>query len=152
MRSPKHEAASFAAAAQTVFSHALGFVQSKKAMSILAVHNEGRKLVVFEKSMMSNAKIYVINVDDQGSQSVLHVVAGADPRMRGALLDGMLNQKGAAKFVGSVQAVANGDTTAPATPVRNHYTQKKQQIPWDDPNVEPDIQLGFSWLGLASHT
>lgn len=121
-------------------------------MSILAVHNEGRKLVVLEKSMMSNAKIFVINVEDQGSQSVLNVVAGADPRMRGALLDGMLNQKGAAKFVASVQEAASGATTAPSTPVPNHYMQKKQQIPWEDPNVEPDIQLGFSWLGLASHT
>lgn len=152
MRSPKHEAASFAASAPTVFGHALGVVQSRKAMSILAVHNEGRKLVIFEKSMMSNPKIYVTNVEDQGSQSVLHVVAGADPRMRGALLDGMLNQKGAAKFVGSVQEAASGEVTAIPTPVLNHYMQKKQQIAWDDPDVEPDIQLGFSWLGLASHT
>ncbi|MGH3090597.1 MAG: hypothetical protein ACRDSJ_25240 [Rubrobacteraceae bacterium] len=152
MRSPKHEAASFAAPASTVFGHALGVVQSKKAMSILAVHNEGRKLVVFEKSKMSNPKIYVINVEGQGAQSVLHVVAGADPRMRGALLDGMLNQKGAAKFVVSVQEAASGAMAAPSTPVPNHYMQKKQQIPWEDPNVEPDIQLGFSWLGLASHT
>ncbi|MGH3087613.1 MAG: hypothetical protein ACRDSJ_09890, partial [Rubrobacteraceae bacterium] len=135
MRSPKHEAASVAASAPTVFGHALGVVQGRKAMSILAVHNEARKLVVFEKSMMSNAKIYVINVDDQGSQSVLHVVAGADPRMRGALLDGMLNQKGAAKFVGSVQEAATSEAALTPTPVPNHYMQKKQQIPWEDPNV-----------------
>jgi len=148
MHAPKHASATFTAPAQDTFARALAVAQATKAQSILAVHNEGRKLVVFEKSMMSNPKIYVINVEDHGTQSVLHVVAGADPRMRGALLDGMLNQKGADKFVASARSASAGGVA----PVPNHYLQKKQQVPWEDHNVEPDIQLGFSWLGLASHT
>lgn len=138
--------------APNVFQAALGVVQHTKSMQILAVHNEGRRLVALGKSMMTNARIYVIGVDAQDTGSALNVAVFADPRMRAAALDGTFNKKAAGKYVVAVESAFNGDAPAPPSPVPDHYVQKKSQIPWDDPSTEPDIQLGFSWLGLASHT
>ena len=140
------------APAATVFQAALGVVQNTKSMKILAVHNEGRRLVALGKSMMTNSRIYVIGVDPEGTETALNVAVFADPRMREAALDGTFNKKAASKYVAAVESALSGDAPAPASPVPNHFMQKKNQIPWEDPNTEPDIQLGLSWLGLASHT
>lgn len=135
--------------ADQAFLAALGVVQNTKNLDILAVHNEGRKLVAFERSKMSNPKIYVIAADDQ-PQPAVHIAVGTDPRTRKALLDGRANEKSATKFVEAVQGALDGTAPAPVTPVANHYKQKKNEVPWTDPSQEPDIDLGFSWLGLAS--
>lgn len=151
MPAPHQVSLPASAPAQALFQSALGVVQNTKSMQILAAHNEGRALVVLGKSMMTNSRIYVIGVEGQGNQSVLHVSVVADPRMRAAALDGTFNKKAAGKYITAVESALTGETPAATTPVANHYVQKKNQIPWDDPNIEPDIQLGFSWLGLASH-
>lgn len=151
MRAPHQTDVSISSPADTVFDGALGVVQNTKNVRILAVHTEGRKLVAFEKSKMSNPKIFVIGVDEDGAQSTLHVVVGSDPRTRRALMDGKFNKTAAGKYVESVQAAVDGTAPAPSTPVTNHYVQKKNEVPWEDPNVEPDIDLGFSWLGLVTH-
>lgn len=151
MRAPHQIDLPLAAPPDAVFEHSLGVVQNTKNLHVLAVHTPGRRLVALEKSKMSNPKIYVISVDDQAGQGVLHVAVGSDPRTRKALMDGKFNKTAAGKYVESVQAALSGAAPAPSTPVPNHYVQKKTQIPWEDPAVEPDIDLGFSWLGLASH-
>jgi hypothetical protein len=87
-------------------------------------------------------------VEEQGPQSALLLAVGTDPRTRKALLDGKFNEKSATRFVEAVQGAVDGTAPAPATPVANHYLQKKTEVPWIDPNQEPDIDLGFSWLGL----
>lgn len=139
------------ASAAEGFRAALGVVQNTKNLDLLAVHNEGRKLVAFEKSKMSNPKIYVLEVDDQGPKPTLQLAVGTDPRVRKAMLDGKFNEKSAGRFVDAVQGALEGTAPAPAAAVANHYVHKKEQIPWTDPEQEPDIDLGFSWLGLASH-
>lgn len=151
MRAISQHSIPVSTSAADAFQAALGVVQNTKNLDVLAVHNEGRKLVAFERSKMSNPKIYVIAVDDQESKPTLHLAVGTDPRTRKALLDGKANQKSASRFVEATQGALSGATPAPATPVANHYVQKKAQVPWTDPNQEPDIDLGFSWLGLASH-
>ncbi|MDN5745983.1 MAG: hypothetical protein L0H31_12780 [Nocardioidaceae bacterium] len=136
-------------AADQAFQAALGVVQNTKNLDVLAVHNQARKLVAFERSKMSNPKIHVLAVD-QSPQPALHLAVGTDPRTRKALLDGHANEKSATKFIQALHGALDGTAPAPATPVANHYVQKKNQVAWDDPDVEPDIELGFSWLGLAS--
>lgn len=135
--------------ADETFHAALGVVQNTKNLAILAVHNEGHKLVALEKSKMSNPKIYVIAVDGQGAESTLQLAVGTDPRVRKAMMDGKFNEKSAGRFVAAMNGALDGTAPAPATAVANHYMQKKSQVPWTDPNVEPDIDLGFSWLGLV---
>ncbi|UYM03557.1 hypothetical protein [Solicola gregarius] len=151
MKAIRQNSLTVEAPAPAAFQAALGVVQNIKNMDILAVHNEGQKLVAMEKAKMSNRKIYVIATESQGSNTVVHVAVGADPRQRQAVLDGKFNAKGASRFVDAVQGALSGEAPAPITPVPSHYLQKKEQVPWVDPNEEPDIQLGFSWLGLASY-
>lgn len=151
MRAPHQIDLPFPAPADAVFDSALGVVQNTKNLQVLAVHTQGRRLVALEKSKMSNPKIFVVGVDEQDGNGQLHVVVGSDPRTRKALMDGKFNKTAAGKYVEAVQAAASGAAPAPSTPVANHYVQKKNQVPWEDPTVEPDIDLGFSWLGLASH-
>lgn len=151
MRAICHRATPASGSAAQAFEAALGVVQSTKSLTILAVHNDARKLVAFESSKMSNPKIYVIGVDDQGSEPMVGIAVGTDPRTRKALLDGKFNEKSANRFVEAVQGALNGTAPAPCTPVANHYLQKKTQVPWTDPSQEPDIDLGFSWLGLVAH-
>ncbi|MBA4084944.1 MAG: hypothetical protein C0493_08405 [Kytococcus sp.] len=137
--------------ADAVFDAALGVVQNTKNLQVLAVHTQGHRLVALEKSKMSNPKIFVVGVGGQGDQSLLRVAVGSDPRTRKALMDGKFNKTAATKYVESVQAALSGAAPAPSTPVANHYVQKKVQVPWEDPTAEPDIDLGFSWLGLVAH-
>lgn len=151
MRAPHQIDLPIPSPADTVFDGALGVVQNTKNLQILAVHTQGRKLVALEKSKMSNPKIFVVGVDEQADNGQLHVVVGSDPRTRKALLDGKFNKTAAEKYVAAVQAAVSGDAPAPSTPVVNHYVQKKNQVPWEDSTVEPDIDLGFSWLGLVAH-
>ncbi len=150
MRASCQKSVAVSVSADEAFHTALGVVQNTKNLDILAVHNEARKLVAFEKSKMSNPKIYVLAVEE-GAQPTLHLAVGTDPRVRKALLDGKFNEKSAGRFVEGFQGALDGSAPAPATPVPNHYVQKKTQVPWTDPNEEPDIDLGFSWLGLAGH-
>lgn len=151
MRSPHEITQPMTPPADAVFDNALGVVQNTKNLQILAVHTQGRRLVALEKSKMSNPKIFVVGVDDLEGTGQLHVVVGSDPRTRKALMDGKFNKTAAEKYVAAVQAAASGSAPAPSTPVANHYLQKKTQVPWEDPTVEPEIDLGFSWLGLVAH-
>ena len=151
MRAISQKVISVPASTGDAFQAALGVVQNTKNLKILAVHNEGLSLVAFESSKMSNPKIYVITVQAHESETIVGINVGTDPRTRKALLDGKFNEKSATKFLESVQGAIDGSAPAPATPVANHYVQKKTQVPWIDPNEEPDIDLGFSWLGLAAH-
>ncbi|MDN5715925.1 MAG: hypothetical protein L0G89_01705 [Janibacter sp.] len=151
MRAPHQIDLSLPSSADAVFDNALGVVQNTKNLQILAVHTQGRKLVAFEKSKMSNPKIFVVGVDDAEGTGQLHVAVGTDPRTRKALMDGKFNKTAAEKYVAAVQAAASGSAPAPSTPVANHYLQKKTQVPWEDATVEPEIDLGFSWLGLVAH-
>lgn len=60
MRAARHESIDFAQPADTVYQAALGVHQDTKNIAILAVHSEGRKLVVRERSMMSNRKFHQV--------------------------------------------------------------------------------------------
>lgn len=133
------------------FEAAIGVVQNTKSLTILAAHNEGRVLVAYESSKLSNAKIYVISVQEHDSQTVLGMSVGSDPRTSKAVLDGRFNKKSAIRFGQAVQGALDGTAPAPATPVPNHYMHKRAQVPWTDPDQEPDIDLGFSWLALVTH-
>lgn len=142
MRQAKEASIQMSHDAGQVFEAAVGVVQGAKGRRILAVHNEGRKLVVREKSKFSNPKFVLVGVASGGVGSQLHVVVGTDPRTPSALLDGTMNDRALKKFVEGVQAVLDGSAPAPASPVSNHYLKKKTQVPWLDPNQEPEIELG----------
>lgn len=149
MRSPKTQTVAIPDPAAG-FQAALGVVQNTKNLDILAVHTEGQRLVAYENSKMSNQKIYVIGVD--ASKPELVIAVGTDPRTRKALMDGRANDKSATKFVEAVQGALDGSAPAPATPIENHYVQKKNQVPWTDASQEPDIELGFSWSTFITRT
>lgn len=148
MRSIKQEAITVPQSADDAFRAALGVVQNAKNHHVLAAHNEGRKLVVREKPKMSNPKFLQVWVEDRGQSAVLHVVVGTDPRTPKALLDGRANDKFLKGYVADVQGVLAGSASAPATPVANHYLQRKTEIPWTDPDQDPQIELDGNILAL----
>ncbi|MBG6098976.1 hypothetical protein [Nocardioides luteus] len=148
MRQAKEVSIRVSRDAGEVFEAAVGVVQGAKGRQILAVHNEGRKLVVREKPKFSNPKFVLVGVTADGAGSQMHVVVGADPRTPSALLDGTMNDRALKKFVEAVQAALDGSAPAPASPVTNHYLKKKTQVPWLDPNQEPEIELGGNLLAV----
>lgn len=148
MRAIRQDSIAIPQPADTVFQAALGVVQNTKNAKILAVHNEGRKLVYREHAKMSNPKFHQIGVEDQEPSSQLNVVVGTDPRSQKALLDGKANDKALKKYLESVQGALNGSAPAPTTPVANHYLQKKTEVPWDDPDQDPQIELDGHLLAL----
>lgn len=149
MRSARQDSITYSArSADTVFEAALGVAQNTKNVQILAVHNEGRKLVVRQKGKMSNANFRQVWVEEQGVGSQLHVVVGTDPRTPKALLDGKINEKSLNKYLESVQGALDGSAPAPATPAANHYVQKKTEVRWDDPDQDPEIELDGNILAL----
>lgn len=143
MRAVRHQSIAIAQPADAVFGAALGAVQAAKGTTLLAAHNEGRKLVAREKSMMSNPKLVQIWVEGDGSSAQLNVVVGSDPRSPKALLDGKANEKSLAKLVEAIQSGG----VAP-TPVANHYLVKKTEVPWTDPEQDPQIELDGTLLAL----
>lgn len=142
MRAVREDVVALSAAPDAIFQAALGVAQQTKGSQILAVHNEGRIVVFRWKNMMSNVKIVVARVGEDGGSAGLHVAVGADPRTPAALMDGMSNGKGLKKYIEAVQGALDGSAPVTTTPVSNHYVQKKTEVPWVDPNQEPDIQLG----------
>lgn len=142
MRAARQEAVDIPQPAGTVFQAVLGVVQNNKSAQILAVHSTGRKLVVREKAKLSNAKLQQIFVEDQGNAARVHIVVGSDPRTQKALLDGKQNAKSLAKLIENVQGALDGSAPAPATPVADHFLQNKTEVPWTDPNEDPQIELG----------
>lgn len=148
MRSAQQESVTIAASADAVFQAALGVAQQTKAVEVLAVHNEARKLVAREKGRMSNAKFYQVLVEEQGEGAQLHAVVGTDPRAPKALLDGKMNSRALGKYVESVRGAADGSAPAPATPVANHYLQKKTEVPWEDGSQDPQIELDGNILAM----
>lgn len=148
MRSVKQDTVAFAQSADTVFQAALGVVQNAKNHHVLAAHNEGRKLVVREKPKMSNPKFLQVWVEEAGASARVQVAVGTDPRTPKALLDGRANNKFLKGFVADVQAALDGSAPAPATPVPNHFLQKKTEVPWTDPQQDPEIELDGNILAL----
>lgn len=148
MRSAHQESIAISKPADAVFQAALGVAQNTKNACILAVHNEGRKLVVREKPKMSNAKFQQIWVEDKGDSAQLNVVVGTDPRTPKALMDGKFNEKSLKKYLENVQAALDGSAPAPVTPVSNHYLAKKTEVPWEDPEQDPQIELDGNILAL----
>lgn len=134
--------------AEAVFNAALGVVQKAKNCKILAVHSDGRRLIVREKPWYSNPRFIVVGVDVNGSGSTFHVIVGADPRTPAALLDGRLNDRALTKFLVRVRAAVDGSDPAPASPVGNYYLQKNTEVPWADPNQPPEIELGGNVLAM----
>ncbi|MGI6878499.1 hypothetical protein [Microbacterium sp. gxy059] len=143
MRALRHQSVAIAQPADAVFRAALGTVQSAKGTTILAVHNEGRKLVAREKSMMSNPKLVQIWIEGDETSAELNVAVGSDPRSPKALLDGKANEKSLAKLVEAIQSGG-----AAPTPVANHYLVKKTEVPWTDPAEDPQIELDGTLLAL----
>ncbi len=148
MRAPKQDAVTISQPADAVFTAALGVAQNTKNLRILAVHNEGRKLVLREKPKMSNPKFLQLWVVESGGASELRVVVGTDPRSPKALLDGRANGKFLQSFVDSVNGALDGSAPAPVTPVANHYVQKKDEVPWEDPEQDPQIELDGNLLAM----
>lgn len=148
MRAPRNEAVSVDAPADAAFEAALGVIQNTKAATLLAAHNTGRHLVFREKGKLSNPKFFLITVQDQGNGSVVNITAGTDDRSPKAMLDGKMNDKALKKFIERLHGALGGSDPAPATPVSNHYLQKKTEVPWEDPSLEPQIELDGNFLAL----
>lgn len=148
MRSPRHQSVAVPMPADTVFQSALGVAQSAKGVQLLAVHVGGRKLVLREKSMMSNPKLVQVWVEEQDSQSQLNVAVGSDPRTPKAMMDGKANEKSLKKYLDKVRGALDGSAPAPATPVANFYLAKKTEVPWEDPSQDPQIELDGNLLAL----
>lgn len=148
MRAARQETIALTASPDAVFDAVLGVTQNNKNAKILAVHNEGRKLVAREKAKLSNPKFHQIVVEGDGEQSQLVVVVGSDPRSTKALMDGKANEKSLKKLVESVQAAIDGSEPAPSTPVANHYLQKKTEVPWTDPAQDPEIDLDGNFVAV----
>lgn len=150
MKTQCQETLTVKATPDDAFQAALGVVQNTKNFDILAVHVEGRQLVARKKPKTTNAKIFVINVtSEMQGQATINLVVDIDPRMRKAIIDGKVNKKSAGNYLEAVQGALNGSAPAPASPVKNHFMQKKEQVPWTDPSQDPDIQMGFSWVSFA---
>lgn len=148
MSSDRQETVSFPQPADAVFQALLGVVQNTKGTQILAAHNEGRILVFREKTMWSNPKIHVLAVKEQAGTSQLFASVETDPRGQKALMDGSMNQKSLNKLLEGVRAAVDGTAPVTATPVANHYLQKKNEIPWEDPEQPPDIELGGNFRAM----
>lgn len=148
MRSVCQESVAIPKSGDAVFQAALGVAQNAKNARILAVHNEGRKLVLREKPKMSNAKFHQIWVEGQGDTAQLHIVVGTDPRTPKALMDGRANEKSLKKYLENVRGALDGSVPAPVTPVANHYLAKKTEIPWLDAKQDPEIELDGNILAL----
>lgn len=130
--------------ADETFRAALGVVQNAKGFELLAVHNEGRKLIAYEKPKLTSARIHMVVVHDE-DQTVLSHAVGNDPRTTKALLDGKFNKKAAQQYLEAVAGALDGSEPAPVSAVENHYVQKKDRVPWTDSEQEPEVELGFSW-------
>jgi len=63
-------------------------------------------------------------------------------------LDGRANEKALKTYLEAVQGAVDGSAPAPATPVANHYLQKKNEVPWVDPGQDPEIELDENILAL----
>lgn len=148
MRAPRQETVTISASPDAVFDAALGVTQNNKSANILAVHVDGRKLVAREKAKLSNPKFHQIVVEGDGQQSQLSVVVGSDPRSQKALMDGKANDKSLKKFLENVQAALNGSEPAQSTPVANHFLQKKTEVPWTDPEQDPEIDLDGNFVAV----
>lgn len=148
MRAVKQEVVAIPQPADSVFLAALGVVQNSKNSQILAVHVQGRKLVVREKSMMSNPKLQQIWVVGDQSTAELRIAVGSDPRTKQALMDGRANGKSLEKMVQAVQAALTGQTPAPASPVANHYLVKKDEVAWQNPEEDPQIELAGNFKAM----
>lgn len=150
MRAPQVGSTTFSTTADAVFQAALGVAQGDKSARVLAVHNEGRRVIFRMRAKMSNPKFHQVWVEAQAGATTLHAVVGSDPRSPGALLDGWANGKALKKYLAAVQSAVDGTSPAPATPVPNHYLQKKAEVAWTDPHREPEIELDGGCLALYS--
>lgn len=110
----------------------------------MAVHNGARRLLVRETSLTSNAKFVVVWVDPEDSGSVIRVAVGSDPRTPASPFDGMVNGRALKAYLAGVRGALDGSVPAPVTPVADHYVRRGTEVPWDDPTVAPDIELGGS--------
>lgn len=149
MRSVKEQSLPLQTPAADAFQTALGVVQAATKVDVVAVHNEGRKLVAFEKSMMSNQKFIVITVDED--PATLHAAVGTDPRTRRAALDGKFNEKSLDKLLDALRSALDGTTPVTTTPMPNHVKQKKTQVEWVDPEQAPEVIPEFSMVAWLAH-
>lgn len=148
MRSVQQESLTVPQPAGEVFEAALGVAQNASNVRILAVHTGGRKLVVRERSKMSNPKFIQAWVEGDAGPSQLHVTVGTDPRSPKALLDGRANQKSLSRFLDDVRGALDGSRPVAAAPVADHFVQKKTEVPWTDPAQDPEIELDGNFLAM----
>ena len=141
MRSVRHDSTSFAEPPEVVFRAALGVVQHAGNATLLAAHNGGGRLIVREKPKMSNAKFLDVRVEPEEGLTRLRVAVGTDPRTPKALLDGRANEKSLKSYLERVRGALDGSNPAPASPVADHFVQKKAEVPWTDPGQDPEIEL-----------
>src|SRR5690625_103630 len=148
MRQPALDTITVSQSADEAFQAALGVAQNTKNHRILAVHNDGRKLVLREKSKMSIPKFFQVWVEEKDGGAELKIVAGADPRTPKAMLDSTVIKRALKKYMEQVQAVLNGSQSAPVTPVDNHYLAKKTEVPWENADEDPQIELDGNFLAM----
>jgi hypothetical protein len=148
MRDVKQQTVTFDLPPDHVFQAALGVLQNDKAVTLLAAHNGGRKLVARQKAKFSNPKFVLVFVEPAASAANLFVYVGSDDRSPKALMDGRANDKALARFVDDVRGALDGSRPAPVTPVPDHFVQKKNQVPWVDPDTDPDIELGGTFKAM----
>lgn len=148
MRAPQTESLTVAESPDALFGAALGVVQNTKGLVILAVHNTGHRLVAREKGKFSNPKFYEIRVLGDAEAAELHVVVGTDTRSPKAVLDGKFNAKALGRFLERVRGALDGSVPAPASPVADHFLQGKTEVPWSDPEQDPEIELDGHLLAM----
>lgn len=141
MRSARQDSITFPEPPEAVFRAALGVVQNAKNATLLAAHNGGCRLIAREKAKMSNPKFFNVRVVGEAGASQLHVAVGTDPRTPKAMLDGKANERSLKNYLESVRGALDGSSPAPASPVTDHFVQKKAEMPWSDPNQDPAIEL-----------
>ncbi len=141
MRSARHDSTTFSEPPEVVFRAALGVVQNAKNTTLLAAHNSGCRLIFREKSKMSNAKFVDVRVESEAGRTELRIVVGTDPRTPKALMDGMANEKSLRTYLERVRGALDGSSPAPASPVVDHFVQKRAEIPWPHPDQDPEIEL-----------
>lgn len=148
MRSPQTETLTVAESPDALFDAALGVVQNTKGLVILAVHKAGHRLVAREKGKFSNPKFYELRVLGDGDGARLDIVVGTDARSPKALLDGKFNAKALKGFLERLHGALDGSAPAPPSPVDDHFRQGKEEVPWRDPEQDPEIELDGHLLAM----
>lgn len=141
MGSERSRSADVEVVAEVAYQAALGVAQNEKKFEIRAAHNDGRVLIIRQKTKaLSWPKAILLRAHENGSGSSIAVTVQNMPGASSALLDGVFNGKIAEKYLTDIQGALAGTLSAPTTPVQSHYVRDDGvEMPWEDPEKFPDF-------------